>query len=122
MYNKNYFKTICFIFGILVLTPVISCAADFSWLAPPNPEWGTKIYVGQSPGNYTNSVDCGTGTTCTVDNLYGNTLYFFAATHYFKGVESEFSNEIQYTTPGVTFNPPQAHEVKTYKLTIEVIK
>ena len=76
---------------------------------------GTKIYVGVEPGVYGNSEDAGIGTTTyDLDNLYCETTYYVAATHYNRDastigdVESEKCPEVTFTTEDcvfITFNP-----------------
>ncbi len=72
----------------------------FGWDMAPVPTWGTKIYIGTESGVYTNSEDAGIGTnTYSMQNLEYETTYYFVATHYEAGEESEYSNEVIWTSP-----------------------
>ncbi len=79
------------------------------WDVPPNPEWGTKIYIGTTSGTYENTEDAGTGVNMyNIDNLQYSTQYYLAATHYYDGEESDLCNEITWISPDppvVDFNP-----------------
>ena len=78
--------------------PVQSAQVTLQW--DPNPEAdlaGYKVYYGTSSGNYSNSLDVGNTTTCTVSNLQDGMPYYFVATAYDAAfVESEFSSEVVY--------------------------
>jgi len=55
---------------------------------------GYKLYYGLSTGNYTNSIDAGTNTSCALKGL-SNSTYFIAATAYdSNNSESDFSQEL----------------------------
>jgi Divergent InlB B-repeat domain len=63
---------------------------------------GYKLYYGPTSGNYTQSIDVGNVTTCIVSNLTSGSTYYFAATvHDAIGNESDFSNEVSKTIPGL---------------------
>lgn len=63
---------------------------------------GYRIYHGALSRNYTNQVSVGDATTGTVSNLVEGVTYFFAATTVNDfGVESEYSEELVYTVPGI---------------------
>ena len=58
---------------------------------------GYKLYLGNSPRNYTEIIDLGLTTQYTISNLIDGTVYFFTLTAYNqKGFESSFSNEVRY--------------------------
>jgi fibronectin type 3 domain-containing protein len=58
---------------------------------------GYKLYIGNSPQNYTQFIDLGLTTQYTIGNLIDGTVYFFTLTAYNqKGFESSFSNEVRY--------------------------
>jgi hypothetical protein len=72
---------------------------------------GYKIYYGVTSGIYTNTIDVGNVTNCSVNNLDDSTTYYFAATAYAPDtlstnsvVESAFSNETQW--PLTQLSPP----------------
>lgn len=57
------------------------------------------VYYGDAPRHYTNRVNVGTNLTCVLTNLPAITTFYFAATCQGFGLESDFSNEVNYTTP-----------------------
>ena len=58
---------------------------------------GYKLYLGNSSRNYTQVIDLGMTNQYTIRDLIDGTVYFFALTAYNqKGLESGFSNEVQY--------------------------
>ena len=62
---------------------------------------GYKVYYGTASGVYTNAVTVSASENATITGLVGGTTYYFAATTVdASGVESAYSNEIQYR-PGV---------------------
>jgi hypothetical protein len=74
---------------------------------------GYRLYHGTSPGNYTALTDVGLAVQATVSNLTYGVTYYFAMTSYdIIGLESPFSNEINYTPqttpPGITLSSPLA--------------
>ena len=70
---------------------------------------GYKLYLGPTSGGYTNSVTVGNVTNAVISNLVATATYFFAATAYDgSGLESAFSNEVQYTVPTPPTNTPPA--------------
>ena len=95
---------------VLVLLPVSSIASPSLTLGW-NPSPGTNVagyhlYYGGASGNYSNTVDAGTNTMATVSNLTIGATYYFAATAYDSdGLESDFSNEINYTIPTPSMAP-----------------
>jgi len=88
---------------LTLLLPLTLYAGDYSvtlaWDPSPSPEAvGYNIYYGPSSRTYTNHVDAGNATTVTVSNLLNGATYFFAATAYdLAGLESDYSNEVQWT-------------------------
>ena len=61
---------------------------------------GYKVYYGTTSGIYEKSIDVGDTTLYTVKGLAFETTYFFSATAYnIYGCESEFADEITFTTP-----------------------
>ena len=62
---------------------------------------GYKIYYGTQSGAYTEVIDAGNSTTCTVPDLAVGTTYYIAATAYDSyGYESDYSNELDYAVTG----------------------
>jgi hypothetical protein len=94
--------------GLTLLTQIPAFAAGsvtLAWDASPDPSvTGYRIYIGGASGNYTNSANVGNVTSTVLTNLTEGATYYFAATAYdATGVESDFSNEANYTvttTPG----------------------
>ncbi len=60
---------------------------------------GYMIYYGTSSGNYDVSLDVANWTSVTIAGLDGSETYYFAVTAYSAyGDESDFSNEVQWTS------------------------
>lgn len=72
-----------------------------AWDPSPSPGViGYRLYWGTQTRLYTSNLDAGLVTTATVSGLVAGTTYYFAATAYAPGgLESDFSNEVQYTVP-----------------------
>jgi len=80
---------------------------------------GYHIYTGATSRNYTNRTSVGYTNQASISNLNDGTKYYFAATAFNSaGLESDYSNEAEYTTPGGNTNPPAAlpSEVKDFRL------
>ncbi len=61
---------------------------------------GYRLYWGVQSGTYVGMHDVGGTTTTSAGWLADDTTYFFAVTAYnSSGLESDFSNEVEYTTP-----------------------
>lgn len=74
---------------------------------------GYKVYWGEISGQYNNQLNVGTNLSVTITNLQNKTTYYFAAVSYdVFGNESDFSNEINYTTPVI--RPPKEERVATF--------
>lgn len=101
---KHPLSLFLFIFFLVTCTSFNAAAVNVRLAWDPSPEplvTGYRLYYGPSSGNYTNVVDAGNGTDCTVTGLDGGTTYYFAATAYTAtGGESAFSNVASLTTPG----------------------
>jgi hypothetical protein len=81
-------------------TVIESKQVTLTWDPNPEPDLdGYKIYYGETSGNYTNVIDVGNTETCTVNGLVPGETYYFSATAYRAGLESDFSNELPYTVP-----------------------
>ena len=76
---------------------------QLAWDTPQNSTAaGYVLYYGTACKAYSNRVDLGTNTVATVPNLQEGETYYFAVTAYNSaGVESAFSSETSYITPGL---------------------
>jgi len=88
----------------LLVFPAVSAksaTSTLSWDAVSDPAVaGYKLHYGEVPGVYTNSVDTGKTTSCTVATLTEGKTYYFAATTYdSKGNQSSYSNEVSKSIP-----------------------
>lgn len=62
---------------------------------------GYKLYYGLSSGDYQYSVDAGNQTTYTLTDLEAGKTYYIAATAYnTTGLESDYSDEVVFNSPG----------------------
>jgi len=104
--RRFHFFTLCFIstFVILLLSPVYSHtahAADVTLEWDPNPEpdiAGYEVYYGVSSRDYSEMIDVGDTTICTIGNLDTGVTYYFAAKAYnTSGYRSDYSDEVTYT-------------------------
>lgn len=94
-------------FKLLLLQPLLAaCSAlgasvTLAWDASPSAEVnGYNIYVGGASGVYTNYTSVGNVTNATLGGLVDGRTYFFAATAIStNGLESVFSNEVEYRVP-----------------------
>ena len=102
--------SLCFFSLILILfqlaTNANSAQVTLAWDPNTEPDVaGYKIYYGLLSGQYSDSVDVGNQTSCTLSNLQdGNTYYLAATTYDIEGYESDFSNEVVFNAPA---NPPR---------------
>ena len=78
-----------------------SATVDLTWDANAEPDLaGYRVYYGTASRNYSETVDLGRATTCSISGLAATTTYYFAVTAYdTEGLESGFSNEVSYTVP-----------------------
>lgn len=114
----------------LLLFSSMAFAADVTlqWDAfADHPEYGVRIYIGAESGNYTFSEDAGTGVSqVTIHQLLPGKTYYFAAKAYLNGMESGYSNEVEYIVPVelTILDPlPQIDDsVKTYTITIRRVQ
>ena len=78
-------------------------AAEITLAWDQNPESdiaGYKVYYGLESRAYSNVIDIGSYTSCTISGLEEGETYFIAATAYdTSGDESAYSGEITYTVP-----------------------
>ncbi|HBZ57076.1 MAG TPA: hypothetical protein DEO88_16855, partial [Syntrophobacteraceae bacterium] len=93
-------------FGIFVCCaqPAHAAQVTLAWDPNSQPEvTGYKIYWGVKSGSYSNHVDVGKLTTCTLAGLASGTTYYFVATCYTStGAESGYSNQVSTTTAADT--------------------
>jgi uncharacterized repeat protein (TIGR02543 family) len=106
--RASYFYPLGFVsfaaltFILLLFTPnVYSFQITLAW--DPNTEIdvaGYKLYYGNASHNYTSIVNVGNQTSYTISGLEDGKTYFFSLTAYSTSyVESNFSEELPYTTP-----------------------
>jgi hypothetical protein len=101
---------IALLLGALTSTLNAQTLLDVSLAWDPNPETdiaGYRLYYGTEPRVYSAPVDViGQVTTGVVPGLLPGVTYFFAATAYnTAGLESDYSDEISYTTPAIPGRP-----------------
>lgn len=77
---------------------------QLAWDPSPTTTMGVinyELYYGPASATYTNSFSVGTNTTGSVSNLVRGSTYFFSVTAVCATnlLESDFSNEISYTSP-----------------------
>jgi hypothetical protein len=124
MLRKSYLTLVgCFLCSLLLFQSLAFAVqqADFSWL--PNDEanlTGYKIYYSTVSGQYGQTIDVGDPgvvdgvVQATVPDLADGTTYYFAATAYDSdGFESDYSQEVIWTSPvevPVTPPPPPVEE------------
>ena len=103
-YQKRFILCFIAIVAILFLSPVYSHtanAADVTLEWDPNPEpdiAGYEVYYGVSSRNYSEMIDVGNFTICTIGNLETGVTYYFAAKAYnTDGYRSDYSDEVTYT-------------------------
>jgi hypothetical protein len=94
------------IFYLCVSAAIIQAQnASVTLIWDPSPDTNVvaySVYYGPSTGNYTNLVNAGNSTNVTISGLViGGTYYFVATAIDVAGLESDPSNEVNYT-PGVT--------------------
>lgn len=106
--SKN-FRKLCAVMGAItfilsLVIPSYAAQSTLAWNAVTEPGVaGYKLHYGTVSGNYTQSVDAGTMTSCTVNDLIEGKTYYFAATSYdSKGNQSAYSNEVSKTVPSTT--------------------
>jgi hypothetical protein len=98
----------CFLAAsILCALPGFAGEIMLDW-EPSQSATGYKVYRGESPGQYTWSIDVNGATTTAMDGLPDCTLSYFATTAYNAVGESGYSNEVaSWARPVVAaVNPP----------------
>jgi hypothetical protein len=99
------------VFGMMVSDLVRGATVTLAWNASAGSSVaGYHLYYGGVTQNYTNMVDAGRATNCTVTGLNVGLTYYFAVTAYdVVGLESPFSPEISYTVPTTNSVPPSTN-------------
>ena len=94
----NNMKLLLLIASLFAL-PVLADQVVLTWDAPVDTTGivGYRLYWGPDARVYTNSITCATCKTNTVSGLRPNFRYYFAATSVgTNGLESDFSNEVNW--------------------------
>lgn len=94
-----------FVMLILLVGLDRSFGANMALAWDPSPDSGVigyNIHYGTATGSYSNKIDVGNVTTTVISNLNCGVTYYFAATAFnAQGLESDYSNELQFIVPGV---------------------
>jgi hypothetical protein len=96
--------------SIIVLCSMTSFGAStvkLAWDASPDGHIaGYNVYYGNAPHSYPNEVPVGNSLATTISGLADGKTYFVSVTAVDDtGIESDFSDEITYSTPGVNQSP-----------------
>lgn len=83
---------------------------------------GYKIYVSTTTMVYGNGIDVGKVLTYTVPNLLEGTKYYFVATAYNPGAESDYSNEVNTITPWSKPLPPNLKSIQASSAALDSAK
>lgn len=88
-------------------------SVTLAWDANIEPDLaGYKMHHGLESRKYTTRIDVGNVTTSVVNKLEEGVTYYFAVTAYnTSGLESDYSNEVSYTTPFEGIRSPRATRV-----------
>ena len=100
-----------------------SPSVTLAWDASPDHSWvtGYTVYQGGESRNYTTNYDAGMGLQYTVTNLTRDETYFWAVTAMgTNGLESDFSNEVEFTIPEPTPKPVALGLRTVVVLTVEI--
>jgi Bacterial Ig domain len=95
--------------GLFALAPS-SCLAvesvSLDWDPSPSPDVaGYNVYYGAAPRAYTNTASVGNATNTIISGLVEGVTYYFAATATdATGLESDYSNEVNYSVPVAATN------------------
>jgi fibronectin type 3 domain-containing protein len=106
---QHWLRALAWLLALLGLVASVA-AAEVTLAWDPSPDervTNYRVYWGYQSRNYTGSFDVGNVTTATVGSLVAGTHYFFAVTATTPdGLESDFSNEVDYTVPLPPLSPP----------------
>lgn len=90
----------------LRLQSTTSTTVTLEWLANSDSVTGYRLYKGIESRSYTENMNVGNVLTGTFSNLSPDTTYYFAVSAYnSSGMESTYSNEVNYRTPAGTPGP-----------------
>jgi hypothetical protein len=111
-----------FLLSVLILLTILTlpffcnqtaCAANVTLEWDPNPEpdiAGYEIYYGFSSRNYSEMIDVGRYTSCTIGDLELGVTYYLAARAYnTSGYRSDYSDEVRFTLGEPAEEPPPAN-------------
>jgi hypothetical protein len=103
------YQTLALLIAVLAgLAAAAAAEVKLAW--DPSPDAGVtgyRVYWGYQSRNYSGSFDVGNVTTATVGSLGDGTTYYFAVTACASpNLESDYSNEVGYTTPVPPPPPP----------------
>jgi hypothetical protein len=120
-YQKTWYGffllSISLLLAILVLPFFCNqkaCAANVTLEWDPNPEpdiAGYEIYYGFSSRNYSEMIDVGGYTSCTIGDLEIGVTYYLAAKAYnTSGYRSDYSDEVRFTLGEAADEPPPTND------------
>ncbi len=99
-----------------------SQSVSLAW--DPSPDTnvvGYFLHYGTSSGSYPSRIDVGNTTNATVPGLKEGAVYYFVATAYnAAGLESDPSNELLFTVPGILKMSPRSSSTKPASLAFPV--
>lgn len=105
---KNLFSHLLLVITLAISPRVFAAQVTLAW--DPSPDSGVESYqlhYGTISGIYTAVTNAGMATTLTVTGLTEGATYYFVATAIGTNrLESDFSNEINYTVPLPVNQPP----------------
>ena len=107
----GFLRLVVFTLILLFAQNVHSAEVTLAWDPNTEPDLdGYKIYFGSSSRTYDVSVDVGNQTLYTLSGLADGHTYFFAATAYdTHGNQSDYSEEVSWTSPSPN-SPPVAND------------
>jgi fibronectin type 3 domain-containing protein len=105
----RYVVLLSFFSAVFALDPTPAGAVQsvsLSWDSSPSSDVaGYNIYYGSTSRNYTTVISVGNATAAQLSGFMEGVTYYFAVTAYGdSGQESELSNEVSYSVPGIA--PP----------------
>ncbi len=102
-------RTLAWLLALLGwVASVAAAGVTLAWDPSPDDRvTNYRVYWGYQSRTYTGSFDVGNVTNATVGSLVAGTHYFFAVTATTpEGLESDYSNEVDYTVPLPPLTPP----------------